>query len=82
MPLIRTMSAFSKASGLDPVYVNVIESPSEYPAIRKEAMVTLSDAALTAHALASTPPRAVWDETDLCALGNLTMPEPGEAPPT
>jgi hypothetical protein len=74
MPLIRTLSAFSKASGVDHVYVNVIESPSEYPTIRNEAMITLSDAELTAHAQASTPPRDVWDETDLCALGHLTMP--------
>jgi hypothetical protein len=75
MPLIRTMTAFSKGSGLDPVFVNVVESPSEYPTLSKQSMVTLSDAALTAHALGSTPPRAVWDESDLCALGNLTMPE-------
>lgn len=56
---------FAKTDGADAVSVGVITDTG------LRGIVPLSDAALTAHAQGSNPSRAVWDETDICALANI-----------
>lgn len=68
---MKTLLWFMQHATSDAVRINVQTTTEDGDTYDKD--VTLSNDALTAHAVAAG--RATWDESDICALANCVMPE-------
>ena len=65
----RTLNWFQKQTDSDTVLINVTKTYDDGDT--KGVDEQLSDAALTAHAVADG--RTTWDETDICDLADCTL---------
>lgn len=73
MTPLRTLNWFQKHTNSDTVTINVTKTYEDGGVVGLDEQ--LSDSALAAHAAAAAPPRTTWDERDLCALADCTLPE-------